>query len=426
MTKKNIAIIGSGIAGLGCAYHLRECANITIFDKNNYIGGHTNTITVNTENSSRAFDTGFMVFNHATYPNLIKLFETLNVPTVKTDMSFSVSHRALNLEWNGAGFTKLFAQPHNIISPRFWQFLLMLNRFNKQATKMGQSSETSYLTVKEFVAKHQYSQDLLDLYLTPMTGAIWSLPPDEVELFPIETIVRFFYNHGFLGLDTHHQWYTVSGGAGEYVKRILKTTNIQIELNKPVQKIIKGDVEHTLIFADGSSTTAYDLVIVATHADEALALLENPSETEKAHLSAFPYQYNHTVIHSDESVMPKTKSAWAAWNVRIDQQPDGSLNNSTHYWMNRLQHLPKSPFMAVSLNASAQIAPDKIHREIEYHHPRFTLESLKAQETIQSINTQNAQKVFFCGSYFKYGFHEDAYTSALQLVELLKPKLGVL
>ncbi len=439
---KKLAIVGSGIAGLGCLYFLHRHYEITLFEQNDYVGGHTNTIEVEEAGQKLPVDTGFMVFNHQTYPNLKRLFDTLQVPTQKTDMSFSVRHDAIGLEWNGAGYDKLFGQRRNLWNLRFWKMLMQMSRFTQEALANLENPRLESMTVADYVRERDYGPDFLSLFLVPMASAIWSTPPDKMLQFPARTLLRFFYNHGFLGMDTHHQWYTVTGGSREYVKRILAMAQPNLRLNQPVRRIHRlpeGGVALTIETASGAlESERFDTVIVAAHADQALRLLDEPTPSEAALLGAFQYQDNLALVHSDPSVLPKTRRCWASWNYQIFAGHDhqgamtrstdplvaaSAFSASTHYWMNNLQGVSQTTPYIVTLNGEHLIDERKIHRRILYAHPLFTREAIAAQADLPALNTDPANGgVYFCGSYFRYGFHEDAFSSAVDLCQHLLPE----
>lgn len=431
---QSIAIVGSGIAGMGCAHLLNAHSRLTIFEGNDYVGGHTNTIDVQGPDGSKvSFDTGFMVFNYVTYPTLTRLFAELRVPVKKTDMSFSVQYIPDNVEWNGAGLDRVFAQRLNIFKPRFWKMLHKLDWFNKNAPAHLALPEISSLTVADYVRKFALGEDFLNWYLVPMGAAVWSTAPERMLAFPVATLIRFFQNHGFLGLDTHYQWYTVDGGSRNYVSRLTKSFSSAIRLNEPVRSVVRHEREVEIITASGSHH--FDKVILACHADETLALLANPSMREVELLSPFRYERNSIVVHTDISVMPRTAKAWASWNYRVDRGPveaqpadskagteagskAGAYKPTTHYWMNNLQHLSGPEQYFVSLNSEHLVRPEKIVRRLEYTHPLFDLATASAQEHLSELNAGGTDSgVYFCGSYFRYGFHEDALASAYQLCE---------
>ena len=436
---KKLAIVGSGVAGLGCLYFLYPHYEITLFEQNDYVGGHTNTIEVEEAGRKLPVDTGFMVFNHETYPNLKRLFDTLQVPTQKTDMSFSVRHDAIGLEWNGAGYDKLFGQRRNLLNWRFWKMLGQMSRFTKEAIANLDNPLLENITVEAYVKERQYGQDFLELFLVPMGSAIWSTPPHKMLQFPARTLLRFFYNHGFLGMDTHHQWYTVTGGSREYVKRILALAQPEIRLNQPVRRVERrpeGGVELTIetVSDTGLGETQqahFDAVILAAHADQSLQMLVNPTPQEAALLGAFQYETNLALVHSDTSVLPKTRRCWASWNYHVRPQANAAnasasevlYDASTHYWMNNLQGVSQATPYIVTLNGEALVDASKIHRKIVYAHPLFTREAIAAQVGLPSLNADpQGGGVYFCGSYFRYGFHEDAFSSAVDLCQHLLPE----
>lgn len=429
MNKEKLAIIGSGVAGMACAYLLQDAFDVTVIEKQDRLGGHTNTRLAQSEAgevSEVSIDTGFMVFNKVTYPNLIKLFRKLNIDSIPTDMSFSVNHLPENIEWNGAGLNKLFAQRENIFRPRYWQFLRELDRFNKLATTAAQDNTFEGLSVQHFMHEAQFSNDFLHWYLIPMSGAIWSTAANDLLDFPIQMLMRFFYNHGFLGLHTHHQWYTVKNGASSYMKKIRQNFNGQMITGSGVQTITYDNTatKAASITLDSDEVLHFDRAILAAHADESLAMLSSPSSLEQELLRPFQYQYNHTLLHTDARVMPKRKRAWASWNYRI---ADSQKPATTHYWMNNLQHIHTQTQFFVSLNAEHEIDSQKVIEQIDYHHPVYTLEALRAQQRLPELNTQPERpKLHFCGSYFKYGFHEDALSSAIAVCEQLLGRRGVL
>lgn len=412
-----LAIIGSGIAGLACAHYLQNQYEITIFEKNKYAGGHTNTVTVPSIcEGDIAIDTGFMVFNKITYPNLTRLFDELRVDSFETDMSISVRHLARDIEWCGSSLDQVFGQRKNLLSISFWRMLLDLARFNKQADKDAQSSLYSEMTVAEYCRHHKFGQDLLELYLIPMASAIWSMPPSATTSFPVSTLLRFFYNHRFnAGLDGHLQWYTVRGGAATYVKKILSAPALaSVKLNQAARKVEALPGGGATVHFDGGSAV-FDTVIIATHADEALGLIAEPTALESGLLSLFAYQNNETVLHTDDSVMPREKKCWAAWNYTTHAEG----RTSTHYWMNRLQNVSQKQNYFVSLNAASEIDSARVLKTIDYTHPLFSCAASAAQSDLPMLNKQSGRDIKFCGSYFRYGFHEDALTSAIDLCDTL-------
>jgi hypothetical protein len=408
---ERIAIIGSGISGLGCAHFLHKRHDITIFEAGSHIGGHTNTVAVQEGECEVAMDTGFMVYNEVTYPHLTRLFKELNVPTKKTDMSFSVQHGPSGTEWNGAGFNTLFAQRKNLLNLRHWRFLMQLNRFNSEAVTALNDPQYQTMTLDEYVAARGYGQDFIDRYLVPMGGAVWSTPPDKMLQFPAITLLRFWHNHGFLGLHTQHQWRTVDGGSREYVKRLIPSFAERIHLNTPVQSVRRA-ADHVEITTDKFGTQSFDKVIMASHADQSLRLLADPTDHERVVLSPFKYQANKTHLHTSAQFMPKTQRCWAAWNYQSKAQPNGDVITTTHYWMNRLQGMSDKVDYFVSLNAN--VPADKVCREIDYEHPLFDLKAIAAQQEVPKLNAAS-ERTYFVGAWTRYGFHEDGLLSAVNL-----------
>ena len=404
-----LAIIGTGIAGLGCAYFLHERFDLTIYEQNDYVGGHTNTITVEEEGREVPIDTGFMVFNHQTYPNLCRLFSDLGVETKKTDMSFSVQHVPTNLEYNGGSLNLLFGQRRNLFRPRHWRMLRAIDRFNREAVPALDDPRWAEMSLREYVTARGYGEDMLNFYLAPMSSAVWSTPPEKMDEFPATTLLRFWHNHGFLGLDTQHQWWTVCGGAKSYVAKMIVPFRDRIRTGRKAVGIVRENGRVKVRDASGR-VEEFDKVIVATHGDQALALLADPTPLEARLLREFKYQPNIATVHSDESFMPKTRRCWASWNYRIET--DGAPQ--THYWMNRLQGVSERVNYFVSLNCHDRIAPAKVHRRIDYEHPLFNLAAIRAQKELPSLNRLSPdQTTYFAGAWFKFGFHEDGFTSGL-------------
>jgi len=414
---KRTAIIGTGIAGLGCAHFLHRRSDLTIYEKNDYPGGHTNTVSVAEDNRSVPIDTGFMVFNEVTYPNLTRLFRELQVPVQPAPMSFSVQHRPTRLEFCGTSLNHLFAQRSNLLRPRFWRMLWQINRFNSEAVGALAGTEFQNHTLGEYVRVRQYGSDFLDFYLVPMSSAVWSTPPALMLEFPAVTLLRFFHNHGFLGLHTQHPWFTVVNGTKSYVEKLTAPFRDKIRLRRGANRV-RRTAEGVKVEDSNGQTETFDQVIFASHADESLKLLSDADEQEKALLGEFKYQPNSALLHTDESVMPRNRLCWAAWNYRIDHAADGNLSPSTVYWMNRLQSLPGRRNYFVSINGEKSVNPKSILKRIAYEHPLFSLGAIRAQRGMAKLN-ERMNRVFFCGSYFRHGFHEDAFASALDLCRRL-------
>lgn len=412
MSRERLAVIGGGIAGLGAAWLLRQRYEVTVFEREHHIGGHSNTVEVDEGGRCVPIDTGFMVFNKVTYPYLVRLFDELRVPIKPTEMSFSVRHEGLDLEYNGMGFNRVFAQRANLVRPRFLRLLTQILRFFRVANASLDDESLETMSLEEFVRRHRLGDDFLRLYLVPMSASIWSITPGGALDFPAATLVRFFHNHGFLGIATHHPWFTVDGGSREYVKRLLADLPAT-HADSPVAAVEISDDGVRVRTKDGAAHT-FDRVILAAHADESLALLSRPTPLQEKLLSAFRYQANETLLHTDITVMPRRRLAWAAWNYRMEPSGEGD-RPSTHYYMNRLQGVSDRENYFVSLNYADRIDPEKVLWRTNYTHPIFDRGALAAQHHLPSINAESRdQRVFFCGSYFRYGFHEDALASAVQ------------
>ena len=413
--KPRLAIIGTGISGLGCAHFLHERFDLTIFEKNDYVGGHTNTVVVNEDGREVPIDTGFMVFNHQTYPLLCRLFEELGVETKRTDMSFSLKHLPTGYEWNGGGLSKIFGQRKNLVSPRFWSFVLKIHRFNQETVAALDDPAFDSMTLREYAEARGYGQDFLDLYVVPMGSAVWSTPPDLMLEFPAKTLMRFWFNHGFLGMETRHPWWTVVDGSRSYVRKLIPPFQDRIRLNAPVDRIERlGD--KVKVYPHGGQPEVFDKVILAGHAPQSLALLADPTELETELLSCFKYQPNLATLHTDESFMPKTRRCWASWNYLVKLDDQGRADPSTHYWMNSLQGVSDKTNYFVSVNGAEEIDESKVLRRINYEHPLFDLKAVAAQKRLPELNTLSIdQTTYYCGAWFRYGFHEDGFMSAVNV-----------
>lgn len=414
-----IAIIGTGIAGLGAAHFLHRDSELTLFEKNAHAGGHTNTVTVEEDGQPVPIDTGFMVFNKVTYPNLVRLFQELEVEIQPTDMSFSVQHRPSQLEYNGGSLSLLFGQRRNLWNPRHWKMLLSIHRFNQEAVPALEDPRWTGLSLREYVGIRGYGRDMLERYLIPMASAVWSSPPDQIETFPAATLLRFWHNHGFLGLQTQHPWWTVRGGAQRYVQKLTAPFADRIRKNCRVVRIKRAERSVELHFQDGPPET-FDKVVLASHADQSMSLLDSPTALEERLLPQFRYQTNTATLHSDPSVMPSVRRCWAAWNYRTERPAGQDPVASTHYWMNRLQGVSQTKPYFVSLNYADRIDPAKVHRNIVYEHPLFDLPAVEAQKELPSLNHLHpGQTTYYAGAWFRYGFHEDGFTSGLECARAL-------
>ncbi|MCV9908612.1 NAD(P)/FAD-dependent oxidoreductase [Brucella sp. HL-2] len=406
-----IAVIGSGISGLSAAWLLSQRHDVTVFEAANRIGGHSNTVEFASSAGSVAVDTGFIVYNEVTYPNLTALFRTLEVPTVSSNMSFAVSVGNGAYEYSGGTGLGLFAQRSNLVSPRFWSMIRDLLRFYRNAPKdmemMGSISLGDYLT------RNGYGRAFREDHLYPMAAAIWSTPAMEVGRYPAASFVRFCCNHGLLDLRGRPIWQTVEGGSREYVKRITKPYADNIKLSTPIKTVRRSGNAVELVDGNGVSY-AFDDVVIATHADQALRMLADPSVEESHILGAFQYSRNEAVLHRDASLMPKRRAAWSSWNY-LTNSATGPSQPSITYWMNRLQPLGAAPDTFVTLNPCRALREDLVIRREIYEHPIFDMATDRAQKEIWSL--QGRRRTWFCGAHFGSGFHEDGLQAGLAVAE---------
>lgn len=415
---EKVAIVGTGIAGMAAAYLLHKDYDITVFEKNNYVGGHTNTVEVEEEGKKIPIDTGFIVFNKTNYPNLLKLFDRLDVSYKPTNMSFSVQQIQQNLEYNGSGFNGIFGQRKNLLKPSFYRMLGDISRFNRKSLEVLSDSRYDDYSLGDYIVEEKYSSEFKENYLLPMNSAIWSTPPEQSLNFPLVTLVRFFKNHGLLGINSHFQWYTVEGGSQQYKNKLIEPFVEKIRLNSEV-KSVRRSSDGVVLTTRSGKQFIFDKVIMAGHGDQTYKALENPTEKEKELLCKFKYQSNRVVLHTDAAIMPKRKRIWSAWNYRIEKI-NGSWTTSTVYDMNALQKVSDKKDYFLSVNDAGMIDPEKILRAFEYDHPIFDIEAIRAQKALPELN-KNGQ-IYYCGSYFGYGFHEDALSSGIAAAEQLAEK----
>ena len=405
-----IAIIGAGISGLGAAWLLRQDHDITVFEKNDYIGGHSRTIDIATRDGIVPVDTGFIVFNNWNYPNLLALFDRIKVPYEKSDMSFGVRIGDY-LEYSS---NDLFAQKINFLRPAYWRMVIDILRFNKQAE--------SYLDKDPSVTLGQCLDELhmgdwfRRYYLLAMGAAIWSCPISTILQFPAATYVRFFKNHGLLNINDRPQWYTVKGGSREYVERLTKDFADRIFTGIPIAKVVSQKDKVKLVDQDGGEHF-FDQVIFACHPDEAMAMIQNPDLETKSVIGSFRYQENKIVVHGDTNFMPERRECWASWIYLNDTPKDDKPAVSLSYWMNNLQPLPTYTPVLVTLNPGRAPKPALVHDEHVFHHPVFDEAAIRAQVRIDSIQGKNG--LWFCGAYQRYGFHEDGLWSAVNVARKL-------
>jgi len=402
-----IAIVGSGIAGLTAAHHLHPEHEITLFEAGGHVGGHVHTHDVHLGGRDYRIDTGFIVFNHRTYPNFIALLDELGVEGQDSDMSFSVSCGASGLEYNGSNLNALFAQRESLMRPGFWGMLRDILRFNKEARRLLErdGDETG---LGEYLAQAGYGQMFRDYYILPMGAAIWSTDPERMLAFPARFFIRFFQNHGLLSVNGHPVWRVVKGGSRAYVDRLTVPFADRIRLDSPVLRIDRGHDQVTLHTAAGGAEQ-FDAVFLACHSDQALAMLAEPTDTEREVLAATPYQPNEAVLHTDTSLLPRRRLAWAAWNYLMPEGPEGRL--ALTYNMNVLQGLDAPETFCVTLNSSERIDPAKVIARMTYDHPLFTPAGTAAQARHREID--GTRRTYYCGAWWRNGFHEDGLVSAL-------------
>lgn len=414
-----IAIVGGGVSGNVAAYRLSSNHEVTLFEAGSYLGGHTNTVDVESDGQSIAVDTGFIVFNDRTYPNFIQILDELGVESQETQMTFSVSCADSGLEYRGADWGGLFAQRRNFLNFKFHGLLRSLLRFNKLGQSLLESGVESEETVREFLNRHRFSDYFARRYLMPMGAAVWSCPFEKFLDFPIQFIAEFFHNHGLLSVTNRPQWRVIKGGSREYVKKLSESWRDRIRLNTRVVAIERND-QTVKIRTENEDWEEFDHVVLACHADQALNILRNQAtSTEREILSAFPYQPNVATLHTDTSTLPRCKRAWACWNYYnppMDSQVHHDQAAATvTYNMNLLQSLNCSDVFCVTLNDDGRIAPEKIISQFNYHHPTFDLRQRPMQARQPELINRN--RTSFCGAYWGSGFHEDGVKSALNVVD---------
>lgn len=422
-----IAIIGTGISGLVAAHHLHRDHEVTLFEAGDHIGGHTHTHDVTFAGEEHAIDTGFIVFNEANYPQFCSLLRSLGVESQPTSMSFSVRCDKSGIEYNGSSLNQIFTQRLNLFRPGFLRMLRDIMRFNREAIALvssggtqaavGRASapEDDATTVDEFVAQHKLGRAFYERYLVPLGASLWSCPAEKFRQFPIRFVIEFLHNHSMLQYAGRPTWRTVKGGSKQYVEPLVRPFRERIQLKAPVE-CIKRQVDCVKLIMPGGAQASFDHVIVACHADTALALLADASPLERELLSAFPYQKNEAILHTDASVLPRSHRAWASWNYHIPLESTDQV--SVTYNMNMLQNLNSKHTFCVTLNRIGDIEPSRILKRITYHHPTYTIRRAWAQGQHRAM--LNVNRSSFCGAYWGYGFHEDGVRSGLAVAEALK------
>ena len=412
-----IAIIGSGISGLGAAHLLNRDHDITVFEKNDYIGGHSRTVAINTPDGEVPVDTGFIVFNKRNYPLLTKLFAHLDVPIAETDMSFGAD---IARGWLAYGtyhkLAGIFAQKKNLLRPAYLKMLKDIVRFNKDARRY--LAEGTDLSLGELLEEMKMGDWFRDYYLLAMGAAIWSTPTSKMTDFPAQTFLRFFDNHGLLTLTDHPQWYTVVGGSREYVKRITAPYQDKIRYNCAVKSVTRDPEGVTLVDSNGQEYR-FDQVVFACHSDQVMQIIDDLSDQEKDVIGNVQYQPNEMILHSDTSFMPKEKKAWSSWVYQSEEKSDQSGNVSLSYWMNNLQPLDTDTPVIVTLNPAREPDPTKIYDRYQFEHPVFDQKAIDAQSRIDAL--QGINNTWYCGAWQRYGFHEDGLLSAVNVAK----KMGV-
>jgi len=409
--KLKVAVVGGGVAGIVSAYLLQQKHQVTLLEQNDYLGGHTNTIEISEgPDAGLAVDTGFIVLNDATYPLFQTFLAQLGVATRDAEMSFGFQCRQTGLVYAGNTLNGLFAQRSNLLSPTFYRFLLEIGRFSKQAREDLAAGSIPEVTLGDYLQRGNFSRFMVENYLLPMAAAIWSTPALRAADFPAAAFLRFFKNHGLLSFRNRPQWKTVVGGSFSYVKAFRNNFDGEIRLNAGVEKIFREVDGVRLQFAN-SFSEVFDRVVIATHADQALRLLGDASATEQRLLGPWEYQHNRTVLHTDSALLPPQRAAWSAWNFTRESASSDTNPVYVSYYMNQLQGFTADKHYCVTLNRRQEFHPESVIAEFDYHHPQYSFASLKTQELLPTLNGQNNS--WFCGSYFGYGFHEDAVRSAV-------------
>ena len=405
-----IAIIGSGISGLTSAYLLNRNHDITVFEANDYIGGHTHTHNIKIKDKEYAVDTGFIVYNERTYPNFIKLLDTLGVERQLSTMGFSVKSASEDYEYAGESLNSLFAKRSNIFRLGFLRMLYEMYHFGKKSDSTGLGLDAS-ITLGTYLRSENYSNEFINYFIIPMGAAIWSTPANKVLDMPAYFFIKFFYNHGMLEIINRPKWWVIKDGSSAYIKKIIKGFESKINLSSPIRTVSRLDNGIEIETANSKKPLMFDAVVFATHSDQALGMLKDPTEKEKDILSSIPYQKNEVLLHTDSSVLPKRKLAWASWNYQLDSNPESPVILT--YNMNILQGLDCDETFCVTLNDHQSVDKSKVLKKITYHHPLFTVKGIEAQK--RKLEISGVNNTYYCGAYWQNGFHEDGVVSALEV-----------
>jgi len=410
-----IAVVGSGISGLSAAYYLSKKHKVDLFEKENQFGGHANTLKVKYDiNKEVDVDIGFMVFNEKTYPNLINFFSENKTEIEKSDMSFSVSESGSNMEYCGKGIKGIFSNKKNLFNIKFIKMFFEIINFYKNCEQV-EIKKDDVKTLGEYLKEIKISNYFINYHIIPMVSAIWSMPPYEASQMPLTFFLSFFKNHGLFKLRNRPQWYTVKNRSKTYVDKIINNISGEHFKNYNVSKVVRSDYGTKIYYGGENEFFNYDKVVIATHADEALEIIENPTLEEKEILKNFKYRKNMAVIHFDQSIMPKNKKAWCSWNSSMSK--DNIEKTSVTYWLNQLQNLKIDRDIFLTINPFREISEDKIFKKVLFTHPYYDNAALSNQKNLNKI--QNKKNILFCGSYFGYGFHEDGIKSSIDMLKNL-------
>ena len=406
-----IAVIGSGISGLSAAHYLSKKNKVDLFEKEDHFGGHSYTIDVKDNNNHVPVDIGFIVFNFKTYPNFVKFLNDNDIEIEKSNMSFSVSVKETEIEYCGKGLLGIFSNKKNLLNFDFFKMFFEIIKFYKKSNNLKNIEEN--LTLDDFLKREKMSKYFINYHIIPMVSAIWSMPPYEAKQMPLKFFLKFFQNHGLFNLKNRPQWYTIKNRSRTYVKKILDTISGEYYKNYRINKISRLSNGVKVYYGGNNEFFDYDKVVIATHADEALSLITDPTPEEKSILANFKYKNNIAIIHTDETLMPKNKKAWSSWNSSVNKE--NTSETSITYWLNLLQNLKTNKNIFLSLNPFLKIDPKKIISKVKFTHPYYDKEALENQNRLKNI--QNKKNLLFCGSYFGYGFHEDGIKSSLEMIK---------